>query len=121
MQMALLGILWAIGEVITRVTGLPLPGAIVGMLLAFILLASGMVSVLSLRRGANWFLAEMLLFFIPAVPAILDHHEFFGWLGMKVLAVIAFGTLTVMMVTSLTVEFLYQRNAPDGHIGHGLD
>ena len=61
--------------------------------------------VASLRRGANWLLAEMLLFFIPAILAVLNHPEFWGWLGLKILAVILVGTGTVMVVTALTVEW----------------
>jgi len=49
-------------------------------------------------------LAEMLLFFIPAVPAVLDHQEFLGPLGLKLLAAVLAGTLLVMGGTALTVD-----------------
>ncbi len=105
LQIGLVLAFWLAGEALARGTGLPVPGGILGLALVLTLLASGRLSHLSLRRGANWFLAEMLLFFIPAVLAVLDHREFLGLLGVKVLAVILVGTVLVMSVTALVVEF----------------
>ncbi|WP_374587879.1 CidA/LrgA family protein [Ideonella dechloratans] len=105
-QMGLLVLAWLAGEVIVRVSGIGLPGGIVGMVLTLLLLATGQIQLGSLRRGAQWFLAEMLLFFVPAVLAVLNHPELFGWLGAKVLAVIVLGTLTVMAVTSVVVDMV---------------
>jgi len=108
LQIGLLFGFWLVGEALVRVLGLPLPGGIVGMLLVLGLLISGRISLFSMKRGAEWFLAEMLLFFVPAVLAVLDHREFIGLLGLKVLAVILVGTLTVMGVTALTVDLCYR-------------
>ena len=99
-QIALIAGFWALGEGIVRVTHMPVPGSVVGLFLLFILL----MNLLTVRRGAQWYLAEMLLFFIPAVLAVLDHHEFFGLLGLKILAVILLGTVIVMISTALAVE-----------------
>ncbi|MGQ5720542.1 CidA/LrgA family protein [Pseudochrobactrum asaccharolyticum] len=103
-QIALIAGFWALGEGIARVTHMPVPGSVVGLFLLFILLMTGGMNLLTVRRGAQWYLAEMLLFFIPAVLAVLDHHEFFGLLGLKILAVILLGTVIVMISTALAVE-----------------
>ncbi|MBN8898593.1 MAG: CidA/LrgA family protein, partial [Rhodospirillales bacterium] len=98
-----------------RVAHLPVPGGIAGMLIVLALLASRRLSPVSMRRGADWFLAEMLLFFVPAVLAVLDHHEFLGWTGLKILAVILGDTVTVMSVTAHTADLcvrLSLRHAP---------
>jgi holin-like protein len=102
-QTALLFGFWLVGEAIARLARLPIPGGIVGMLIVLALLSSRRMSLFSIRRGAGWFLAEMLLFFVPAVLAVLDHHEFLGLLGLKILTVILFGTIAVMIVTAFTV------------------
>ena len=108
MQIALLILIWQGGEAVVRVFNLPVPGAVIGMLFLLALLATGQLKVASLRSGAKWLLAEMLLFFIPAVLAILDHKEFLGLLGLKVLAVILVGATTVMVVTALAVDVSYR-------------
>ncbi len=107
-QIGLILCFWGLGEGVARLTGLPVPGGIIGMLLLLSLIASGRISLSSTRRGANWFLAEMLLFFVPACLAVLAHHELFGVLGLKVLFVILAGTLTVMLTTALVVELFYR-------------
>lgn len=108
MQIATLFGFWLAGEAFVRLVGLPLPGGIVGMALVLVLLLSGRISLFSMKRGAEWFLAEMLLFFVPAVLAVLEHQELLGMLGVKIMAVILVGTLTVMTVTALTVDMCYR-------------
>ena len=73
-QIGLIVVFWLIGETFVRLTGIPLPGGMVGLALALVLLANNRISLFSMRRGAQWFLAEMILFFVPAVLAIIDHR-----------------------------------------------
>jgi holin-like protein len=108
LQIALLLAFWLAGVAVVRMAGLPIPGGIVGMVIVLALLSSRRISVLSMRRGAEWFLADMLLFFVPAVLAVLDHRELFGMLGLKILIVIFVGTLAVMAVTAFTVDLFYR-------------
>lgn len=95
---------WLAGEAIVRASSIPVPGAVVGLALLFVLVATRRVSESSVRRGAQWFLADMLLFFVPAVLAVLDHREFVGLLGLKLLFVILASTAAVMLVTALVVD-----------------
>jgi holin-like protein len=111
LQILLLIAFWLVGDTLVRRLGLPVPGGVVGMFILIALFASGHFSPLYVRLGAEWFLAEMLLFFIPAVPAILNHHEFLGWLGLKVLVVILVGTAVVMIVTAFVVDVCFRWNA----------
>lgn len=117
-QILLLLAFWQAGEAIVRLARLPIPGAIVGMLLVLALFASGKVSMMSMRRGAEWFLAEMLLFFVPAVLAVLDHGEFIGIVGLKVLAVIFAGTIIVMGVTAIAIDIGYRLMMREGASRH---
>lgn len=107
-QVAFLGVIWLIGEAVARTTGLPIPGAVIGMIGLLGLLAAGVIRLSSMRRGAHVLIADMLLFFVPAVLAVLDHGEFLGLVGLKILAVILVGTLTVMCMTALAVDFGYR-------------
>lgn len=98
---------WLVGEALTRILGLPIPGGILGMFVVVFLLTAKQLSIRTVRHGAQWFLGEMLLFFVPAVLVVLDHPEFLGMLGLKIAAVIVLGTVTVMIVTALFVDVCY--------------
>lgn len=108
LQVLVLAGFWLVGEQIVRFLGLPIPGGVVGMTLLLVLLSVGWVKPASVRLGAYWLLAEMLLFFVPAVIGIIDHGEFAGALGLKIALVILVGTTLVMAGTALTVDLLYR-------------
>lgn len=114
-QIALVVLFWLLGDAVARWSGLPIPGGIFGMVIVLLLLASRRLSHASLRHGANWFIAEMLLFFVPAVLAVMDHREFLGLLGLKILSVILLGTVVVMSVTALVVDLGYRLLETQGH------
>jgi holin-like protein len=117
-QMALLVLFWLAGEALTRTIQLPVPGGVLGLGLMLALLFSGRLSVASTRRGAQFFLGELLLFFVPAVLAVTDHPELMGWVGLKIAAVILVGTVMVMAVTALVVEFCCRWSM--GHVRHRM-
>ena len=104
LQLGVLIGFWCFGQAIAQFFRLPAPGGVIGLAAVLALLLARRISVSSVRRGAKMLLAEMLLFFVPAVMALLDHAEFLGVLGLKLLAVILTGTLCVMAATALTVD-----------------
>jgi holin-like protein len=109
LQIGLVLALWLAGQSVVKLTGLPLPGGVVGMIAVLLLFATRRISILSVRRGAEWFINDMVLFFVPAVLAVLDHRELLGIVGLKVMGVVLGSTLAVMSVTGLTVDLCYRR------------
>ena len=109
LQLGLVLAFWFAGQSIVRLTGLPVPGGGVGMLAVLLLFATRWLSVLSMRRGAEWLIGDMVLFFVPAVLAVLDHRELLGVVGLKVLGVILCSTIAVLGVTGLTVDLCFRR------------
>lgn len=110
LQVALVFIFWIAGQTFVKVIGLPIPGSVVGMLLVLLMLATRRMSVFSIQRGAEWFIADLMLFFVPAVLAVLDHRELFGLLGLKILTVILGGTIAVVAITGLIVDLCWRWN-----------
>ncbi|MNW13415.1 holin-like protein [compost metagenome] len=49
-------------------------------------------------------MAEMLLFFIPALMSLLDYGALLRSDGWRIMLVIGVSTLLVMLVTAFTVE-----------------
>lgn len=108
LQVALIVLFALLGQVLAKALGLPVPGGVIGMALVLALLATRRLRVRNVHRGASWLLAEMLLFFVPAVMSLLDHREFLGMLGVKLLVVILLGTAMVMAGTALTIDLCYR-------------
>jgi holin-like protein len=104
LQLGMMLVFWLVGEALVRLLGLPMPGSVLGLAIVLALLTMRRLSAPGLRRGAQWLLADMLLFFVPAVLSVLDHREFLGITGLKILFVIASSTVVVMFVTALAVD-----------------
>lgn len=119
LQAGVVVVFWLAGEALVRFGGLPLPGSVIGLAMLLLLLATRRLSALSVRRGANWFLADMLLFFVPVVLAVLDHREFLGLVGVKILFVILLSTAAVMLVTAFIVDCCYHWRG--GHVRAAAD
>ncbi|WP_395610597.1 CidA/LrgA family protein [Pseudomonas sp. B22129] len=84
----------------------PIPGGVVGLGLLLATFASGLVKPAALELGAGALMAEMLLFFIPALMSLLDYGGLLRSEGWRILLVIGFSTLSVMLVTAFTVEMV---------------
>ncbi len=83
---------------------LPIPGGVIGMSLLLLAFALGWVKPATLQLGAGVLMAEMLLFFIPALMSLLDYGALLRDDGWRILLVIGISTLLVMVVTAFTVE-----------------
>jgi holin-like protein len=87
---------------------LPLPANVVGMVLLLVLIMTRIVPLRWVKAGANWLLAEMLLFFIPAVVAVVNYSDLLRSEGWRICVVIGVSTLLVLASTSLVVDRLYR-------------
>ncbi|MCE0722884.1 MULTISPECIES: CidA/LrgA family protein [Legionella] len=109
LQVGLVCLFWLSSELIVHFLKLPFSGGIFGLGMVLLLLATKRLTLNLIKNGAELILADMLLFFIPAVLAVLEHHELIGLLGLKILFVILLSTLCVMLVTAIVVDYFYRR------------
>lgn len=87
---------------------IPLPANIVGMVILLFLIVSRILPLKWVKAGSNWLLAEMLLFFIPAVVAVINYGPLLRQDGVRICLVIAISTMLVLAATSLVVQRIYQ-------------
>lgn len=90
----------------------PIPGGVIGMVLLLLAFALGVVKPAALQMGAGLLMAEMLLFFIPALMSLLDYGGLLRSDGWRILLVIGVSTLMVMLVTAFTVELVVRLRRP---------
>lgn len=97
------------GDAFVRFAGLPLPGAVLGMiLLLFGLLALGRVPA-GLGRCADSLLPHMMLLFIPSVAGVMQHFERVAQEWRPFLVASVAGTFITMVVTAVTLRWLLRR------------
>ncbi|MDQ1212662.1 CidA/LrgA family protein [Pantoea anthophila] len=87
---------------------LPLPANIVGMLLLLALIVTRVVPLNWVKAGSRWLLAEMLLFFIPAVVAVVNYGDLLRVDGWRICVVIGVSTVLVLASTAWVVDRLYE-------------
>jgi len=100
-----------LGEILVRLLGLPLPGALAGMLLLLAaLLLLGRVPQ-ALEQTAGGLLRNMMLLFIPAVAGVMLHFDRIAreWLPFLVACVAGAGI--TLLVTAWTLRRLLPRTS----------
>ncbi|MCU1729277.1 CidA/LrgA family protein [Pseudomonas sp. 7P_10.2_Bac1] len=96
--------IYFLGSQIAAWLHVPIPGGVMGMALLLLAFALGWVKPATLQLGAGVLMAEMLLFFIPALMSLLDYGALVRNEGWRILLVIGISTVLVMIVTAFTVE-----------------
>ena len=108
LQVALLSAIWIAMDVLRQRFGWSMPAGLIGFALLAVGLFSGLVKAQWLQTGTNWLLAEMLLFFVPAMLVVTEYPDLIRHQGLRILAVIVASTACVMAVTALAVDRAYR-------------
>ena len=107
LQVVVLSCIWLSMDVLRQHFGWSMPAGLIGFGLLAAGLFSGVIKVQWLKGGTNWLLAEMLLFFVPAVLVVTEYPELIQNQGLRILAVIISSTLCVM-ATAWAVDRVYR-------------
>ena len=108
LQVCLLSAIWIAMDVLRQHFGWSMPAGLIGFGLLAVGLFSGLVKARWLQGGTNWLLAEMLLFFVPAMLVVTEYPDLIRHQGLRILAVIVASTACVMGVTALAVDRVYR-------------
>ncbi|MDO4230502.1 MAG: CidA/LrgA family protein [Lautropia sp.] len=97
------------GEIIVRLLGMPIPGAVVGMALLFVALVLRGGPSHDLRDFSRSLLLNMSLLLIPAAAGIMLHGERLQQEWLPILLAIAVCTPLVTAITAWLLQTLIQR------------
>lgn len=100
--------LFVCAEYVVTWLHLPLPANLVGMLMLLALIVCRVIPVNWVRAGARWLLAEMLLFFVPAVVAVVNYAQLLMVDGWRIFLVIGLSTTMVLGATAWVVDKVYR-------------
>ncbi len=108
LQVGMLSAIWVSMDVARQHFGWGMPAGLLGFALLASGLFTGVVKAKWLQGGTNWLLAEMLLFFVPAVLVVTEYPELIAHQGLRILAVIVSSTVCVMVATAWAVDRVYR-------------
>jgi len=101
-----------VGEAIHAVSGLPLPGAVIGMVLLLAWLVLIPRERLTLKAVTGWLTAHLAVMFVPAAVGLIEEGEALSRYGMGLLVATIASTLLTLIVTSLVFRWALARFAP---------
>ena len=97
-----------IGNLLSALLGDFIPGSVIGMLLLFLSLLTGVIKDKWVRQAATFLTDNMMIFFMPAFMGIMDlwgvvKMDLWAWIAVLVLT-----TILVMLASGLTQAFVEQ-------------
>lgn len=110
---ALLLVCQLAGEAIHRLTGLPLPGAVIGMVLLVGWLALVRKERPTLEAVTGWLTAHLSIMFVPAAVGLIDEGAALSRYGVGIVVATVISVLLTLCVTALVFRWALRRFAPD--------
>ncbi|NDL67320.1 CidA/LrgA family protein [Anaerotalea alkaliphila] len=95
----------------------PVPGAMLGMGLLFLLFLTKKVEPAQVEGVGNFLVGNMAFFFVPLAAGIMTQGELLGRYWWQLLVMVGASTLLVMGTTALAVQFLVRHQAGKGAKG----
>lgn len=89
--------------------GVSIPGSIIGMLILFALMASGLVPVEWVKPGASLFIRYMILLFVPISVGLMVHFDMLVTNVWTILASAIGGTTLVIVPLALILDRILKR------------
>lgn len=115
LQVLFLHLFLFLGAALKEVIPLPIPASMFGLFLLFLALFFKMIKLEWVEKGANWLLAELLLFFIPSAVGIVNYDEILSLQGAEIVGLIGISTIIVMGMTAVTAEKMSGRKRSEQH------
>lgn len=97
------------GDVVKEVTGLPIPGNIIGMLTLFVLLLTGVIKLSAVEDTAEYLMGIMSVMFIPLGAGIITNYQYIQNDLLSIVLVLVITTVFTFSVTGLIVENLSRK------------
>lgn len=98
-----------LGEIVHRLSGMPIPGNVLGMLLLFAALCLRILKLEMIEEAANFLLNHLAFFFVPAAVGLMTCLPLIKGHLISIFVIIIVTTIIIMAVTAITVQALKRR------------
>lgn len=99
LQLGIIFVMLALGELIINALNIPIPSSIIGMLLLTASLQCGIIKLSNVEKTANFLLKNLVFFFIPAAVGIINE---FGILFNELLPIVgaSIGSTAIIIIVT---------------------
>ena len=108
-QIAILWLFYYIGELIVAWTGIIIPASIIGLLLLWGCLMTGILNVKFIKDGASFLIAFLTLFFIPSTVGVIEYPELLSTAGMLLVAAVIISSAIAFLVTGKVSQYIEKK------------
>ena len=105
--------IYLLGVLITDITGAPIPGNVIGMVILFLLLYLKVIKVEQISTISNFFLEHLAFFFIPAGVGLISSFSVIKNIWLQLLIVCFVTTAITMICTGLVVQKIANKKEGD--------
>lgn len=105
-QGVLLWLVYWLGNQLSLVSGLPIPGNVFGMVLLFLLLLTGIVKLHYIQDAADFLLKHMLFLFVPIAVGLMNWGPVFYEYGIILALALIAGAVLPLFTVGVLVQAL---------------
>lgn len=110
-QIAIIAGVSLLGELLSYLIPLPVPGSIYGLLLMLLLLMTKMIRLRQVKTVANWLISLMPIMFVGPTVGLMTSYESYKSFLIPVIVICIVTTITTMAITGVSAQLLmYKHN-----------
>ena len=114
-QIAIIAGVSLVGELLSFLIPLPVPGSIYGLLLMLLLLVTKLVKLRQVKTVANWLISLMPVMFVGPTVGLMTSYESYKSVLIPVIVICIVTTIITMAVTGVSAQLLmFKHNKKEG-------
>ena len=110
LQFSIILLLSFIGELLSSIIPLPIPGSIYGLVIMLILLCTGVLKTKHVKAVSDFLIEIMPVMFIPVTVGIMDSFSTLKSLLPEILILSTLGTMIVMAVSGYFTQLIMRKS-----------
>ena len=117
-QIAIIAGVSLVGELLSYVIPLPVPGSIYGLLLMLLLLITKTIRLRQVKAVASWLLSLMPIMFVGPTVSLMTSYESYKSFLIPVIVICVVTTILTMAITGCMAQILMFRHNRKEHQHH---
>lgn len=98
-----------LGDILSSVFNLPIPGSIIGLLLLFISLEIGLIKLSSINTVGKFLQKNMAILFVPLTVGMMNYYEIIKLNAIALLLIILISTTITYFATARFAQFMIKK------------